>query len=565
MPGKVKWVVNPKPDPDLVSQYVDELGLERAVVSLAMQRGFVEREELLHYLYPRLQDLSDPFKIPGTASAVKRILMAADEKEDVVLYGDYDVDGVSSIALLTHILRAYGLKPRSFLPARLEDGYGLSIDGIERGFEGKMPSLVIAADCGTNSRDEAKWLAEQGIDLIILDHHEPSPDGTAECEALVNPKLGDKYHYLCTGGIVFKIGHALLKTRPVADFDLKEYMDLVALATIADIVPLVDENRIFAKRGLAQLDRTIHPGLVALKTVASVGTTAQSSDVGFRLGPRLNAAGRLESADASLNLLLCNDAEKSQELAEDLDQRNRERQDLELKTREEAERMIEDLPSSERSHGIIVGARGWHPGVVGIVASRISKYYHRPTFIIGFDSDGVGKGSGRSVPGVSLVEALNASGDLIINGGGHEMAAGVTLHEDNLDAFRQAFSENVASQVDRAELVPKLNIDTDITLGELTLDLLESYELLRPFGSNNQQPLFMARNLRPANEPRVVKDKHLRFQFEQNGVIRDAIYFNSAQLDIPKPPWDVAFHIDRNEYRGFPQLSVYVQAIRKAG
>lgn len=564
MPAKPRWVVTPPPDPELVRQYAGDFGLSPVVVSLALQRGHMDREGFEQFLHPRLKDLGDPHALPGVEAAVRRILEAVDRRESVVLYGDYDVDGVSSLALLATVLAAYGLEPRPFLPTRLEEGYGLSVKGIENCLEGHSPGLLIAADCGTNSREEARILRGRGIDLIILDHHEPSPEGVAACVALVNPKLGDDYHYLCTAGVVFKIAHALLRARPVPDFDLKEHLDIVALGTIADIVPLEAENRLFARRGLAQLERTVHPGLIALKSVAGVTSPIRTHDVGFKLGPRLNASGRLDTAVASLDLLLCQDPARARLLADSLDRQNRERQELELATREDAERIIAGLPPARRSHAIVVGSRGWHPGVVGIVASRISKQYHRPTFVIGIDENGLGKGSGRSIPGISLVEALDSCRDLIEAGGGHEMAAGVSVREENLDAFREALIRSVEAQAEADTLVPKLLIDAEIRFPELTLELLDSYELLRPFGTSNPQPVFMATSVRLAAEPRVIKEKHLKFRFEQDGVELEAIYFNGAELDLPKPPWDIAFLIDRSEYRGREQVNIVLQAVRKA-
>ena len=564
MPAKQKWVVAPSPDPELVREYSDALNLAPVVVSLALQRGFDDKDELERFLYPRLKDLGDPFKLPGVQKAVDRLLQAVDKKESVVLYGDYDVDGVSSVALLKNVLSAYGLEPVPFLPTRMEEGYGLSVKGIENSLNGTTPDLLIAADCGTNSRDEAAILKEEGIDLIILDHHEPDSAGTADCVALVNPKIGDDYHYLCTAGVVFKVAHAMLKSRPLPDFDLKNQLDLVAMGTIADIVPLEDENRIVARRGLAQLDRTLHPGVAALKKVAGVGSPARAHDVGFKLGPRLNAAGRLDRASASLDLLLCQDHSDAQVLAEALDQQNRDRQALELKTREEAEQMIHDLASEQRSHAIVVGSRGWHPGVVGIVASRISRNYHRPTFVIGIAEDGLGKGSGRSVEGVSLVAALESTRDVIEAGGGHEMAAGVSVREEKLEEFRIAFVKNVAEQAESDTLIPKLHIDGEVSLKDLTLDLLDSYELLRPFGAGNPQPLFMSRGVELMQEPRLIKEKHLKFRFYQNGIEHEGIYFNGVEKDIPNPPWDIAFTIDRNEWRGRVKLNMVIQSIRKA-
>lgn len=554
----------PQPDPVLVQEYADALSLSPVVVGLALQRGFTDQNELEQFLYPRLKDLGNPFSLPGVEDAVSRIFRAIDGDETVVLYGDYDVDGVSSIALLDSTLRAYGVKTRRFLPTRLAEGYGLSVKGIENSVNNGSISLLIAADCGTNSRDEAQLLAEKGIDLIILDHHEPSSQGTAECAALVNPKLGDDFHYLCTAGVVFKVAHALLKTRPIPGFDLKHYLDFVALGTIADIVPLEKENRIFARRGLAQLDQTIHPGLNALKRVAGVSSPAQSNDVGFKLGPRLNAAGRLDTASASLDLLLCQDSGESIALAESLDRQNRERQALEQTTREEAEEMLNQQPREQREFGIVVGSRGWHPGVVGIVASRLSRQHHRPTFVIGFDENGLGKGSGRSVDGISLVQALESSNEFIVAGGGHEMAAGVSVHEDQLNEFRSSFIQSVRDQIAEDTLVPKLFIDAEVSLRDLSLDLLDSYELLQPFGAGNPQPIFMSRAVRVTQEPRVIKEKHLRFTFEQDGVFQDGIYFNSANLDLPRPPWDIAFTIDRNEWRGRVRLNMILKSIRKA-
>lgn len=564
MPESPRWVLAQTPDPALVREYADAFGLAPVVVALALQRGHVEREQLEQFFHPRLKDLSDPYLLPGVEEAARRIAEAIDHKESVLLYGDYDVDGVSSIALLHSVLSAYGLQPRPFLPTRLEEGYGLSAKGIESCLEEGPPDLFIAADCGTNSREEAAALRERGIDLIVLDHHEPSPAGVADCVALVNPKLGEDYHYLCTVGVVFKVAHALLRLRPLPGFDLKNYLDIVALGTIADIVPLEAENRLFARRGLVQLERTIHPGLVALKSVAGVTHPIRTHDVGFKLGPRLNASGRLDTAQASLNLLLARDSVEARQLAESLDRQNRERQELELATREAAERQIASLPASQRSHAIVVGARGWHPGVVGIVASRISKQYHRPTFVIGIDDHGLGKGSGRSIPGISLVEALDSCRELIETGGGHEMAAGVTLREEQLEAFREALIRSVQAQADSDTLHPKLSIDAAIRLSDISLDLLDSYELLRPFGTNNPQPVFMCSGVRLAAEPRRIKEKHLKFRFEQDGAEQEAIYFNGVDLDLPKPPWDIAFTIDRSEFRGRQQVNVVLQAIRKS-
>jgi single-stranded-DNA-specific exonuclease len=566
MPARVKWVLAEAPEAAAVAPLAAEFGVAPIVAAIAMQRGFASRDALAGYFHPRLKDLGDPFALPNMAAAIDRIGAAIDRQETVLLYGDYDVDGVSSLALLSHLLEAYGLKPRAFLPQRSEEGYGLSREGIEKCLlEDPPPDLVIAADCGTNSAAEAAFLRERGIDLIIIDHHEPAPGGVADCVAVVNPKLDLTHHYFCTGGLVFKVAHALLKRRPNPDFDLRTHLDLVALATVADIVPIIEENRIFVRRGLTEIDRTTRPGLLELKSLSGVGSPVRSHDIGFKLGPRLNASGRLDTARASLELLLTRDPNRARLLANELDTRNRERQTLEQLTREEAEAQLLTLAPDDRAAGIVVGGRGWHHGVVGIVASRIVKQYHRPTVVIGFDETGLGKGSGRSVPGLSLVRAIAACRHLLEGGGGHDMAAGLSIREENLAAFREQFGAHMAAAATNGELQPKLRLDAEIGFRELDLSLLDSYELLRPFGNGNPQPVFLSRNVRLLAEPRVLKERHLRLRLDQDGVARDAMFFNGVDHELPRPPWDIAYTIDRNDYRGAVSLTMSIQAVRKSG
>lgn len=565
MPARAKWVLDDLPPESEVAELAAGFGVAPIVVSLAIQRGHTDRDALAQFFYPRLKDLTDPFLLPNMLAAVSRIADAVSVGESILLYGDYDVDGVSSLALLKKLLAAYGVDAHTFLPQRTEEGYGLSREGLEKSLqEDSSPTLVIAADCGTNSTEEADLLRERGIDLIILDHHEPAEEGIAECVAVVNPKLGDDYHYLCTGGVVFKVAHALLKYRPNPEFDLRAHLDLVALATVADIVPLVGENRIFVRRGLTEIDRTENLGIRALKSVAGTSSPTRAHDIGFKLGPRLNASGRLDTAEASLELLLTDDPNRARTLASELDHRNRERQSLEQHTREEAEAQIHSLTNEERAAGIVVGARGWHPGVVGIVASRIMKQYHRPTFVIGFDDNGVGKGSGRSVPGLSLIGAINSCRDLLEAGGGHEMAAGLSIREENLTTFRQRFSEHMLAAASDGELQPRLHLNAEIPFGILTLELLESYEMLRPFGNSNPQPVFLTRHVQVLSEPRVLKERHLKLRLSQGGVIRDAMFFNGVDHELPRPPWDIAYTIDRNDFRGTVSVSISIQGIRKA-
>ena len=324
-----------------------------------------------------------------------------------MLFGDYDVDGVTSLALLAEMLRGYGATPELFLPLRMEEGYGLSRESVERCLEQHRPRLLIAIDCGTPQSRKLPSSRDRGVDVIVLDHHEPKSQ-LPDCVAIVNPKADSDspFHYLCSVGIVFKLCHALLKTRPLPEFDLKSKLDLVALGTVADIVPLVEENRVLVQRGAIEIGRTSRVGLRKLMQVAGVRPPILPEDIGYRLGPRLNAAGRLSTAEKSLRLLLTNDEDEAAALATELDQQNRARQEVEKEILAAAIVTIEKQFDAARDAAIVAGARGWHPGVLGIVASRIARKYHRPTIVIGFDENGVGKGSGRSIEGLNLVDAL---------------------------------------------------------------------------------------------------------------------------------------------------------------
>lgn len=558
-----RWVLRPVAEEAMRRVSACTTGkLSPLVQRLLAQRDPGSDEAVARFLQPKLQELSDPFLIPGMEAAVNRLLLAADRGERLVLFGDYDVDGVSSLTLLRTVLIAYGLSPRCFLPLRMEEGYGLSANGLQRCLDEGPVDLLVAVDCGTTAKSETAWLAERGIEVIILDHHEPDPARTPVCAALVNPKLGDSFHYLCSAGVVFKLAHAMGKRRRAENFDLKAQLDLVALATVADIVPLVAENRLFVRKGLEQLAQGTRLGLRALIEVAGVRPPLDSMDLGFRLGPRLNASGRLDSADASLNLLLCTDPTLAASLAASLDRQNRERQDVEHGIQHEAQELADRFASEDNPAALVVASEGWHPGVVGIVAARLMRRYHRPIFVIAIDENGIGKGSGRSVEGLSLVAALDACRPLLIAGGGHEAAAGITIHRDNLPAFRQQFNDHIRSQITGAELEPKLYIDAQTNLADLTLDFLDAYEQLQPFGQGNSRPLFAACGIQPVSEPKLLRERHWRFDFYQDGTTKGGIWFNGAHDPLPDPPWDVAFYVDRNTFRGETHIQLLVQGMR---
>jgi single-stranded-DNA-specific exonuclease len=573
------WVLPPlEPATAAVAETLTrELNVPPFVGKLLARRGFRSVGAARDFLYPKLTLLSDPFQLPNMHAAVERILRAIDARERIVLYGDYDVDGVTSLTILSGLLSAYGADPACFLPMRIEEGYGLSAEGVARCIQTHSPRLLIAVDCGTSSTKEIRALQASGVDVVVFDHHEP-PAELPPCVALVNPKMGDGYHYLCTAGLMFKACHALLKRRPLPGFDLRDSLDLVALGTVADLVPLAEENRILVRRGTLEMARTRRPGLRALMEVSAVKAPVRPCDIGFRLGPRLNAAGRLGAAQAALELLQTTDESRARELAAALDAQNRERQAVEQRTLVEAQAQLAAMKEEccvERTAAIVVGARGWHPGVLGIVASRLMRYHHRPTLVIGFDERGLGKGSGRSIEGLSLVGALNRCAELLDKFGGHEMAAGLTLQESAFAKFQKSFCGVARELLSDEQLQACLRLDAEITLAELDADFLSCHEVLQPFGMGNPQPVFLARRVVPINEPRVLKDKHLSFLLKQlsddnrragrYALATRAIFFGgAAHQPLPPPPWDIAFQVEANDYRGETTLQVQVQALRAA-
>src|SRR5262245_28088627 len=412
----MRWTHTPLV-PDEIEALSRRAGVSRVLAELLIRNGHGDADAAAGFLQPALAGLNDPFLLRNIEAAATRLRQAIAQRENIVVLGDYDVDGVSSTALLVMVLRRFGLNPRFVVPRRSEDGYGLSKSAIDRALEGGRPHLFIALDCGTNSRAEAAYLREQGIDVIVIDHHRSKEDAPGEC-LLINPHVhtcaqnsDGPWRNLCTVGLVFKLCHGLLKqlraeNHPVAfRIKLRDHLDLVALGTVADLVPLLGENRILARHGLRILQETHRPGLRSLMEVAGVkpaqGITP--TDISFRLGPRINASGRLADAALSVELLLSDDLAFCTETAQQLDAFNRERQEIERAITEEAERIIETQFASQS--GIVLFAENWHPGVVGIVAGRVTRKYNRPCVVLGNEGE-MAKGSGRSVDGINLVEVL---------------------------------------------------------------------------------------------------------------------------------------------------------------
>jgi len=519
----MRWTHTPLPAAE-VEALSKRAGVSRVLAELLWRTGLRDGDAAATFLQPALAALNDPFLLRNLEAAATRLRQAIAGREQVVVLGDYDVDGVSSTALLVMILRRFGLNPRFVVPRRSEDGYGLSRSAIDRALEAGKPQLFIALDCGTNSLVEAAYLRAEGIDVMVIDHHR-SKEPPGEC-LLINPhahadetNADEAWRNLCTVGLVFKLCHGLLKqlraeNHPVAfRVKLRDHLDLVALGTVADLVPLVGENRILARHGLRILEETQRPGLRALMDIAGVKPSQglTPTDISFRLGPRINASGRLADAALSVELLLSDDLTFCNETAQQLDAFNRERQDIERAITEEAERLIEEKYLSQA--GVVLFAENWHPGVVGIVAGRVTRKYNRPCVVLGNEGE-MAKGSGRSIDGVNLVEVLGTCCENLTSWGGHPMAVGVSLPKIHLESFRSRFAEAVHAHAGGDIAAARLDLAAWITPEQINERLMDELASLHPFGQGNPEPVFGVRGVVLRTRPEVFKEQHFRFQFE---------------------------------------------------
>ena len=555
------WLLPQAPDQILVQHLTAKLGIPRLVAEILCLRGYTAVVEARKFLEPRLGTLGDPFALEGMEATVDRLLLAIDRREQILLFGDYDVDGVTSSVLLYQVLRALGADVHCHIPHRTEEGYGLTPEGLECCLSRYQPRLLVALDCGTSSLEEVRTLNAKGIDVLIIDHHEPA-GALPACVAMVNPKVNGAFQYLCTVGLCFKVAHGLLKKRRTDAIDLRDTLDLVALGTVADLVPLVGDNRVLVHKGLAQLEHTRWAGLKALLDISGVTHPASTTDIGFKLAPRINAAGRLGAAYESFTLLTSTASAEVFERLQSLEKQNNQRKLVVEEVFQLAQAQLLASPQGAESCSIVVGGLGWHPGVIGIVASKFVQKYHRPTIVIGFDENGVGKGSGRSVAGFRLVEALRACEAHLLKCGGHEMAAGLSLRVEAFEPFREAFERSAAAAGQgvgpRTKVVaPELEVE----LAALELQLLDEYEKLGPFGMENPIPLLVARKVQPAGQPRLLKEKHVQVQLRQGQSTVKAIWFN-APAPLPPAPWDVVFELSRNAYQGNVSLQLQIKHLR---
>ena len=540
------------------------LDLHPQVASLLWQRGHRTTDEIQSFLAPKLQSLGDPFLLTDLRRAAERILQAIAAGERIVIFGDYDVDGITSSALLWRVLRRLGAEVETFLPLRMEEGYGLSQDGVERCVEQHRPTLLVAVDCGTTAVKQIAWLRARGIDTIVIDHHALPPELPAAA-ALVNPQRDiarasgtSALDYLASVGLVFKVCHGLLKLAGEGNrkIDLREYLDLVALGTVADIVPLVEENRILVRRGLRQMENSLWAGVRALVEATQVSFPITAQDVGFRLGPRLNASGRLGDAMRSLRLLQTDDRAEAMAIAAELNQNNRERQSVEMATLLQAETQLLESFDPARDRAIVLAGRDWHWGVIGIVASRLQKRYHRPTIIIGFDDTGAGKGSGRSIDGISIVKALHHCAEFLELFGGHDMAAGLNIREDRVAGFREAFNLHVRGQAPDEIFQATLALSGALSVPEVSDQLYRSLEDLAPFGRNNPEPVFVFDGISYARPAQLFGRNHVKLFLRGERSEIEAVGFGLAEHDWSKAPARLAGLLDWDDYHNRVQLRI---------
>ena len=548
------------PDETVVDALVKGLNANKLLCQCLANRGQEDIKSAKRFLYPKLADLSPPELIPNLSDAVLRLFEARRKKERIVVFGDYDVDGITSTAILIQSMGELGWNISSYLPDRMDEGYGLTSDGVKNCIDKHSPHLIIAADCGSTSVKVIEDLNRQAIDVIVLDHHQVC-DPPPKPYALVNPNIslaeGSELRDLCTAGLAFKLVHGLVKhgrENNEADFekyDIRLLLDLVALGTIADMVPLTGENRILAFKGLQQLNRTKRPGLIALINTCGIKGPITPYEVGFQLCPRLNAAGRLKKATASLDLIMAADEKSGVDLATGLDKNNQDRQRIEKEiTRKVKDQLTSDFDPSN-DFVIVAGEPGWNIGVIGIVASKIQREFYRPTFILGGNPDDM-RGSGRSIKGFDLCGALDECADHLIRHGGHAMAAGITLKVDNIESFRERLNSVASEMLDDADLVPSLRLDAVCSLGELNLSIVDSLESLQPLGQS--LPLVQAAvlNVELFTEIKWMgsEKQHAKLIVTDGDVNTEVVWWNAEGQPQPSGRFDLAVQPSVNLWRG---------------
>ncbi len=561
---KNNWIIE-KENPKLRDKLAKSLQISPITAQILVNRGIENETEANLFLNCTLFDLPSPYLMKGMDRAIERIKKALENNERITIYGDYDVDGVTSTALLYSFLKVLKANVTYYNPDRLKEGYGINIDAVKKLAEQGV-SLIISGDCGITAVKEIEQAKELGVEFIVTDHHKP-PQELPRAVSILNPKLSEcKYpgKEIVGVGVIFNLVIALRRALRDEGFfkngepNLGDYLDLVALGTVADCAPLLDVNRILVKEGIKRMQSPKRLGVQALKEASSIKGEVTSYDLGFKLGPRINASGRMSTADNAVALFISENLEEARELAKELNEKNSNRQSTEAEIIKEAISLLESNPALIGANSIVLASRNWHPGIIGIVASRIVERYEKPTMLIAISEDGVGKGSGRSLEGINIYAALSECRELFLQFGGHEQAAGLSIREENVEKFREMFDKALENSEEQYE--KKLKVDCAIELDSLTDSLISEFELLQPFGIGNPEPALLSRTVEVVSQ-RIFKDKHLGFKVKKGTKLFDAIWFNMKEPSTLPDKVDMVFTPEFNKWNGKKEIRLRVKDV----
>ena len=559
-----KWQLNEVND-ELADKIANEFNISKIVASIIANKGLKDNNEIEVFLHPRRGDFHDPFLMPDMDKAVARIIQAIDNKEKVAIYGDYDVDGITSSTVLHRFLEERGLHTDIYIPNRLNEGYGLNKKEIEAIAETKH-TLIITVDCGITGYDEIEYAKTFGIDTVVTDHHEP-PEKLPDAIAVVDCKRKDnKYPFngLAGVGVAFKLTQALAIKLNLPEESYLKYLDIVCVGTISDIVPLVDENRTISKLGLRLVKQTRNIGLKVL--LESIGyKKIDSNTISFGIAPRINACGRMGHEKEALKLFLTNNIEEAKQITQKLNEYNLQRQEIEKRIFDEAQELMQN-PEEQKLPCIVLRKENWHHGVIGIVSSKITEMYFKPSILMCIEEGNIAKGSGRSIPGFDIHEALENCKENIKQFGGHSMAIGITIDNDKFDDFKKQIEEYAESK-QISEIVPVLNIDEKVQLKNINLSDIKDLELLEPFGEANKPPIFQINNLKIESIRTLTQGKHLKLDVKEENTRFSAIGFNLGNLANDYKIGDkvnIAGFLEINSFNGMDSIQINIKDIMKS-
>ena len=550
-------------DKKKLKEFTQKYNLNELLARVLLNKGITTKENIELFMNPTRKDFHNPFLMPDMEVAVNRILKAIDNNEKIIIYGDYDADGITSITVLKSFLEERGLEVDSYIPNRLDEGYGLNKEAIKKIFDDGH-RLMITVDCGISGIDEVEYANSLGMEVLITDHHEPAQT-LPNALAVVDAKRKDNkypFNQLAGVGVVFKFIQAISIKLNLDEKEYLKYLDIVCIGTISDIVPLVDENRVIAKLGLKLVNQTRNIGLKALLEVVGF-KNIDSGAVSFGVAPRINACGRMGHEQIALDLFLSKDYATAKKLAIKLNEYNTERQSIEKRIFDEATEKIEN--EEKNNACIIVGGEGWHHGIIGIVASKVTDMYFKPSILICFEEN-IGKGSGRSIPGFDLHEALMECSEELEKFGGHAMAVGVTVARDKFNEFK-AKLEEYAKQCDIDKIVPIINIDSEIQLKNIDIESVRSLKMLEPFGEANKTPLFLFKNLKINSIRALSEGKHLKLTLKEDNFMINAIGFNMGDLSekyLLDDKVDIVGSLEINSFNGNDSIQIVMKDLRKS-